>query len=84
MRNDQIFISFVHGDQRVAAAVQTLIREELKLEGSVFLSSDQALVLAGDPWLEKIRGARAVGRMHSGNQAKSVAGADRTNPFARQ
>ena len=53
----QVFISFVHEDSRVAAAVQSLLQQELQLHGDVFLSSDQSQVFAGDMWLDKLREA---------------------------
>ena len=60
----QVFISFVHEDEQVASAVQSLIKQELKLGDDVFLSSDQSQMFAGDLWLDKIRqslaGARVV------------------------
>ncbi len=49
-----IFISFVHEDELVAAAVKALIEAELKLPEKVFLSGDKTLVYAGDRWLDKI------------------------------
>lgn len=53
----KVFISFVHEDEPVAAAVQALITHELQLHDEVFLSADQRQVFGGDIWLEKIRAA---------------------------
>lgn len=53
----QVFSSFVHEDQKVADGVKLLIETELKLEDSVFQSSDKTKVYAGDAWLQKITDA---------------------------
>ena len=53
----QVFISFVHEDEQVALAVQSLIKRELQLGDEVFLSSDKSQMFAGDIWLEKIKGS---------------------------
>ncbi len=54
-----VFISFVHEEERVAQAVQRLLRDQLRrvpgLNGvQVFLSSDEWQVLAGENWLDRI------------------------------
>jgi hypothetical protein len=49
-----IFISFVHEDEKVAAAVKLLIEEELELPDKVFLSGDKTMVYAGDRWRDRI------------------------------
>lgn len=49
-----VFISFIHEEASVAAAMQKLI--EKKLAGQkVFLSSDQWQIYAGEVWLDRIR-----------------------------
>lgn len=50
----QVFISFIHEEEKVAAAVQRLIKKKLK-GAEVFLSSDQWQIHAGEIWLERIR-----------------------------
>jgi hypothetical protein len=69
----QVFISFVHEDQKVAEAVQHFLSTRLKLGKEVFLSSDQYMVFAGEDWLARIgrelRDARVVVLMMS---ARSV------------
>jgi hypothetical protein len=42
-----VFISFVHEEQEVAAAVQQLLVEKLQREFPVFLSSDRWQMVAG-------------------------------------
>ena len=51
----RIFVSFVHEDEKVASAVQTLLQTELELGKEVFLSSDKSQIYAGDLWLQKIK-----------------------------
>jgi hypothetical protein len=53
----RLFESFVHEDEKVAAAVQDLLQTELDLREDVFLSSDTSQIFAGDPWLPKIKEA---------------------------
>jgi hypothetical protein len=53
----RVFISYVHEDKEIAQAVQSLLVSTLSLEKEVFLSTDQAQVLAGHVWLEKVREA---------------------------
>lgn len=48
-----VFISFIHEQQRVAEEVQKLLRS--KLEKEVFMSADTWQVLAGEDWLARIR-----------------------------
>ncbi len=52
-----VFISFVHEEQRVAEAVQELLKGHLQrsLPNGVFLSADDWQVFAGEVWLERIR-----------------------------
>lgn len=56
-----IFISFIHEEQDVAAAIKRLLEEKLQdvltptLAGRVFLSADDWQVFAGEIWLERIR-----------------------------
>jgi hypothetical protein len=49
-----VFISFIHEEQPVAAAVQQLLRASLHTE-KVFLSSDEWQIFAGEQWLERIK-----------------------------
>jgi TIR domain len=53
----RVFISYVHEDEDIAQAVQSLLALTLKLEEEVFLSADQTQVLAGHIWLDRIRNA---------------------------
>lgn len=49
-----VFSSFVHEEQQVAEAVQSLLKEQLR-KVNVFLSSDQWQMFAGEIWLDRIR-----------------------------
>jgi hypothetical protein len=49
-----VFISFIHEEEKVAAAVQTLLQKKLS-GNNVFLSSDRWQVAAGEIWLDRIR-----------------------------
>jgi hypothetical protein len=51
----QVFISFVHEDQQVAAAVQEYLSSKLSLAEHVFLSSDNWQIFAGETWLDRIK-----------------------------
>ena len=51
----RIFEGFVHEDETVASAVQTLLQTELELEDGAFLSSDQSRIYGGDLWLQKTK-----------------------------
>jgi hypothetical protein len=53
----RLFVSFVHGDEKLASAVQDLLQTELNLREEVFLSSDRSQIYAGDLWLQKIKEA---------------------------
>jgi len=48
-----VFISFIHEEEKVAQAVQALLREKLN-KRDVFLSSDQWQIHAGEIWLDRI------------------------------
>ena len=50
-----VFISFIHEEERVASAVQALLREKLNNEFRVFLSADRWQMRAGEVWLDRIR-----------------------------
>ena len=50
----KVFISFIHEEQDIAEAVQSLLREDLDTR-EIFLSSDQWQVFAGEIWLDRIR-----------------------------
>lgn len=49
-----IFISFIHEEQAVAAAVQRLLRAHLRGENA-FLSADEWQIFAGQQWLDRIK-----------------------------
>jgi TIR domain len=51
----EIFISYVHEDQMVAEAAKVIIETDLKLDGQVFIISDQGQVMAGEEWLVRIK-----------------------------
>jgi len=51
----QVFISFVHEDHELAEAVQLYISSQLNLPESVFLSSDNWQIFAGEIWLDRIK-----------------------------
>src|SRR6266851_2501784 len=57
-----VFISFIHEEERVAGAVQDVLRQILNKE--VFISADEWLVYAGEIWLDRIKAELA--------QAKAV------------
>jgi TIR domain len=50
-----IFISFIHEDERVADAVKTLLHQKLTLDSAVFLASDKWAIYAGQDWLQRIK-----------------------------
>ncbi|MBI2219061.1 MAG: toll/interleukin-1 receptor domain-containing protein [Candidatus Rokubacteria bacterium] len=52
-----VFISDIHEEQRVAQAVQALLKQHLQplVPNGVFLSADDWQVFAGEVWLERIR-----------------------------
>ena len=47
----QVFISFVHEEQKVAEAVQTFIEAVLSVKA--FVSCDRWAIVAGEQWLER-------------------------------
>lgn len=49
----KIFISFIHEEAEVAAALQQLIRAKLERDDDVFLASEWQ-IYAGEDWLRKI------------------------------
>lgn len=51
----KVFISFVREDRLIADTVKTILENDLKLAGQVFMITDQSQVLAGDDWLKRIR-----------------------------
>jgi TIR domain len=54
----RVFISFIHEDTSIADATKLLIEAELGLKDvTIFQSSDQRQVYAGDVWLQKITAA---------------------------
>ena len=52
----EVFLSFIHEEQKIAEAVQSLLRDKLSTP-DVFLSSDQWQVFAGEIWLDRIKEA---------------------------
>jgi hypothetical protein len=52
-----VFISFIHEEQRIAEAVQELLKGHLchHLPKGVFLSADDWQVFAGEIWLDRVR-----------------------------
>jgi hypothetical protein len=51
----QVFISFVHEEQKLAEAVQKFIEEVLHV--NAFVSCDKWAIFAGEQWLERIKNA---------------------------
>jgi hypothetical protein len=50
-----IFISFIHEDEKVAEGVKRFLNEKLRIKREVFLASDQWAIYAGEDWLKKIK-----------------------------
>lgn len=50
-----IFISFIHEDEKVAEGVKSFLREKLAGSGKVFLASDKWAIYAGEDWLQRIK-----------------------------
>jgi len=50
----QVFISFLHEDEKVAVAVQPMPQDKLATQ-EVFLSADHWQMFAGENWLDRIR-----------------------------
>jgi hypothetical protein len=52
-----VFISYIHEEQRIAEAVQAFLKQNLQrlVPRGVFLSADDWQVFAGEIWLERIR-----------------------------
>ncbi len=50
-----IFISFIHEDEKVADAVKRFLHEKLEANSKVFLASDKWAIYAGEDWLKKIK-----------------------------
>ena len=48
-----VFISFIHEEQKVASAVQRFLKEKLD-NTEIFLSADQWQIYAGEVWLDRI------------------------------
>jgi hypothetical protein len=51
----EVFISFIHEEEKIAGALQRFIRGKLGKDPQVFLSSDQWQIFAGEIWLDRIR-----------------------------
>ena|ERR1700687_1843645 len=50
-----VFISFIHEEERVARAVQALLRANLDADHQIFLSADDWQIHAGEVWLDRIK-----------------------------
>lgn len=50
----QVFVSFIHEEEKVADCVQHFIREVLGHQIDSFLSSDKWAIYAGEQWLDRI------------------------------
>lgn len=50
----QIFISFIHEEEKVAKAVQVLLQDLLGRDLDVFMSADRWKIYAGEIWLDRI------------------------------
>jgi hypothetical protein len=50
-----IFISFIHEDEKVADAVKRFLHDKLEANSKVFLASDKWSIYAGEDWLKKIK-----------------------------
>ena len=50
-----IFISFIHEDEKIADGVKRFLQQKLKINSRVFLASDQWAIYAGEDWLSKGR-----------------------------
>ncbi len=50
-----IFISFIHEDEKIADGVKRFLQEKLKINSGVFLASDQWAIYAGEDWLKRIK-----------------------------
>jgi hypothetical protein len=50
-----IFISFIHEDEKVAEGVKRFLNEKLRIKSEVFLASDKWAIYAGEDWLKKIK-----------------------------
>ena len=58
-----IFISFIHEEERIANSVAAMLRAKLHAEYQVFLSADTWQVIAGEVWLDRIREELNVARV---------------------
>jgi hypothetical protein len=50
-----IFISFIHEDEKVAEGVKRFLNEKLRIKSEVFLASDKWAIYAGEDWLKRIK-----------------------------
>jgi hypothetical protein len=48
-----IFISFIHEDEKVAEGVTSFLRQKLASSSKVFLASDKWAIYAGEDWLQR-------------------------------
>jgi hypothetical protein len=58
-----IFISFIHEDEKVADGVKRFLHEKLELNSKVFLASDKWAIYAGEDWLKRIKEELASARV---------------------
>src|SRR6266404_7466548 len=50
-----IFISFIHEEEKIAKAVKAFLQKKLQNQSGVFLASDMWAIYAGEDWLKKIK-----------------------------
>lgn len=50
-----IFISFIHEENKIAEAVQAFLHEKVEIQSDVFLASDMWAIYAGEDWLKRIK-----------------------------
>jgi hypothetical protein len=58
-----IFISFIHEDEKVAEGLKRFLQEKLGIPSQVFLASDKWAIYAGEDWLKKIKDALASAKV---------------------
>ena len=51
----EIFISFIHEEEKAADAVKSFLNRKLGFESTVFLASDMWTIYAGEDWLKRIK-----------------------------
>jgi hypothetical protein len=58
-----IFISFIHEDEKAAEGLKRFLQEKLGIHNQVFLASDKWAIYAGEDWLRKIKDALASAKV---------------------